>query len=186
MCPSGATNAQCKHAQRVGWVHNRHRIHAIITCSGYDMSDVHGWVYNRHHINAIITCSRYDIADAPGWVQTTKRRKTKQKDNTICVGHYITEWHTHNVNKTRASYKQLEVILVLYFSLSCPDGEYSPPVKRYCINLYRLHLTKGALVKWKIYIVHCCIYLTTYDWIKSFLKITIELRRQSHIWKSTK
>ena len=57
----------------------------------------------------------------------------------------------------------------------------------------------------------CCIYLTTYDWIKSFLKITIEGRaiygnlenkintlywpveysipknndrRQSHIWKS--
>ena len=23
-------------------------------------------------------------------------------------------------------------------------------------------------------IVRCCIYLTTYDWIKSFLKITIE------------
>jgi len=32
--------------------------------------------------------------------------------------------------------------------------------------------------------VRCCIYLTTYDWIKSFLKITIELRRQSHIWQS--
>ena len=25
-------------------------------------------------------------------------------------------------------------------------------------------------------IVRCCIYLTTYDWIKSFLKITIERR----------
>jgi hypothetical protein len=25
-------------------------------------------------------------------------------------------------------------------------------------------------------IVRCCIYLTTYDWIKSFLKITIEGR----------
>ena len=37
---------------------------------------------------------------------------------------------------------------------------------------------------WKSAIVRCCIYLTTYDWIKSFLKITIELRRQSHIWKS--
>jgi hypothetical protein len=37
---------------------------------------------------------------------------------------------------------------------------------------------------WKSAIVRCCIYLTTYDWIQSFLKITIELRRQSHIWKS--
>ena len=27
-----------------------------------------------------------------------------------------------------------------------------------------------------IFIVRCCIYLTTYDWIKSFLKITIERR----------
>ena len=27
-----------------------------------------------------------------------------------------------------------------------------------------------------IYFVRCCIYLTTYDWIKSFLKITIERR----------
>ena len=26
------------------------------------------------------------------------------------------------------------------------------------------------------HIVRCCIYLTTYDWIKSFLKITIEGR----------
>jgi hypothetical protein len=26
------------------------------------------------------------------------------------------------------------------------------------------------------HIVRCCIYLTTYDWIKSFLKITIERR----------
>jgi hypothetical protein len=26
------------------------------------------------------------------------------------------------------------------------------------------------------FIVRCCIYLTTYDWIKSFLKITIEGR----------
>ena len=29
---------------------------------------------------------------------------------------------------------------------------------------------------WKIYFVRCCIYLTTNDWIKSFLKITIERR----------
>jgi len=29
------------------------------------------------------------------------------------------------------------------------------------------------LIKIKI-IVRCCIYLTTYDWIKSFLKITID------------
>jgi hypothetical protein len=60
-------------------------------------------------------------------------------------------------------------------------------------------------------LVRCCIYLTTYDWVKSFLKITIEGRAiygnlenkintlywpvenpipknndrgQSHIWKS--
>jgi len=30
--------------------------------------------------------------------------------------------------------------------------------------------------RWRTIIVRCCIYLTTYDWIKSFLKITIEGR----------
>ena len=39
----------------------------------------------------------------------TRRRKTKQKHSTICVGHHYTRTNTNNVNKTRASYKQLEV-----------------------------------------------------------------------------
>ena len=35
---------------------------------------------------------------------------------------------------------------------------------------------KIKLTKSNTNIVRCCIYLTTYDWIKSFLKITIERR----------
>jgi hypothetical protein len=31
-------------------------------------------------------------------------------------------------------------------------------------------------------IVRCCIYLTTYDWIQSFPKIKIELRKQRAIY----
>ena len=30
----------------------------------------------------------------------TRRRQTKQKHNTICVGHHYTETHTNNINKT--------------------------------------------------------------------------------------
>jgi hypothetical protein len=30
----------------------------------------------------------------------TIRRKTKQKHNTICVGHHYTQTNTNNVNKT--------------------------------------------------------------------------------------
>jgi hypothetical protein len=30
------------------------------------------------------------------------------------------------------------------------------------------------VIIYNIYIVRCCIYLRTYDWIKSFLKITID------------
>ena len=30
----------------------------------------------------------------------TRRRETKQKHNTICVGHYYTKTHTNNVNRT--------------------------------------------------------------------------------------
>ena len=30
----------------------------------------------------------------------TRRRKTKQKHNTICVGHHYTQTNTNNVNKT--------------------------------------------------------------------------------------
>ena len=32
----------------------------------------------------------------------TRRRKTKQKHNTICVGHHYMQTNTNNVNKTRA------------------------------------------------------------------------------------
>jgi hypothetical protein len=31
----------------------------------------------------------------------TRRRKTKQKHNTICVGHHYTQTNTNNVNKVR-------------------------------------------------------------------------------------
>ena len=42
-------------------------------------------------------------------IRYTRRRKTKQKHNTICFGHYYTQTNTHNVNKTWLPYKQLEV-----------------------------------------------------------------------------
>ena len=32
----------------------------------------------------------------------TRRRKTKQKHNTICVGHHYMQTNTNNVNKTQA------------------------------------------------------------------------------------
>jgi quinolinate synthase len=35
--------------------------------------------------------------DNPGY---TRRAKTKQKQNAICVGHHYTETNTNNVNKT--------------------------------------------------------------------------------------
>jgi hypothetical protein len=37
------------------------------------------------------------------------------------------------------------------------------------INVVYTHIYTNVFVR-------CCIYLTTYDWIKSFLKITIERR----------
>ena len=45
-----------------------------------------------------------------GNIGYTRRRKTKQKHNTICVGHNYAQTKTNNVNKTRALLrKQLEV-----------------------------------------------------------------------------
>jgi len=35
-------------------------------------------------------------------VHKTRRRKTKQKHNTICVGHHYTQTNTNNMNKTLA------------------------------------------------------------------------------------
>jgi hypothetical protein len=32
--------------------------------------------------------------------QETRRRQTKQKHNTICVGHHYSQANTNNVNKT--------------------------------------------------------------------------------------
>ena len=37
-----------------------------------------------------------------GNIGYTKRRKTKQKHNTICVGRNYTQTNTNNVNRTRA------------------------------------------------------------------------------------
>jgi hypothetical protein len=33
-------------------------------------------------------------------IQGTRRRQTKQKQSTICVGHHYTQTNTNNVNKT--------------------------------------------------------------------------------------
>ena len=44
-----------------------------------------------------------------GNIGHTRRRKTKQKHNTICVGQHHTQANTNNVNKTyKPSYKQQE------------------------------------------------------------------------------
>ena len=37
--------------------------------------------------------------------QDTRRRQTKQKHNTICVGHHLTQTNTNNANKTRSGGK---------------------------------------------------------------------------------
>jgi hypothetical protein len=37
-----------------------------------------------------------------GSIWYTRRRKTKQKYNAICVGHHCTETNTNNLNKTWA------------------------------------------------------------------------------------
>ena len=44
-----------------------------------------------------------------GNIGYTRRRQTKQKHNTVCVGHHYTQANTNNVNKTLVPYKQLEV-----------------------------------------------------------------------------
>jgi len=38
--------------------------------------------------------------DTPEKLTTTRQRKTKQKYNTICVGHHYTQTNTNNVNNT--------------------------------------------------------------------------------------
>jgi hypothetical protein len=37
----------------------------------------------------------------PGNIWYTRRRKTKQKHNTICAGHHYPQTNTNNMNKTR-------------------------------------------------------------------------------------
>ena len=44
-----------------------------------------------------------------GNIGHTRRRKTKQKYNTICVGYHHTQTNTNNINKTWAFLQQLEV-----------------------------------------------------------------------------
>jgi hypothetical protein len=39
--------------------------------------------------------------DNPKKLATTRRRKTKQEHNTICVGHHYVQTNKNNVNKTK-------------------------------------------------------------------------------------
>ena len=41
----------------------------------------------------------------------TRRRKTKQKHNTICVGHHYTQTNTNNENKTWALLQTITNVL---------------------------------------------------------------------------
>jgi hypothetical protein len=43
--------------------------------------------------------------------QRTRRRQTKQKHSTICVGHHYTRTSTNIVTKTRSILKQMEVYI---------------------------------------------------------------------------
>ena len=43
-----------------------------------------------------------DNPEKSGNIGPTKRRKLKQKHNTICVGHHYMQANTNNVNKTWA------------------------------------------------------------------------------------
>jgi hypothetical protein len=52
---------------------------------------------------------------------STRRRKTKLKDNTICVEHHCTQTNTNNVNKTQPptnkwSYRQINKNSIFCFS----------------------------------------------------------------------
>ena len=42
-------------------------------------------------------------------IHKMKKNKTKQKQNTICVGRHYTQTNTNEVNKTCAPYKQQQV-----------------------------------------------------------------------------
>ena len=46
-----------------------------------------------------------------GNIGYTRRRKTKQNHNTICIGHHYAQTNTNNIKKRyESSYKQLEVL----------------------------------------------------------------------------
>jgi len=50
-----------------------------------------------------------------GNIGYTRRRQTKQKHNTICVGQHYTQTNTNNVNKTQA----------LLYALRCDSLRYT-------------------------------------------------------------
>ena len=75
-------------------------------------------------------------------------------------------------------------IYVLFCNSLCKYFIYAILHVPYVIyELYAIfYVLYGILYIQKMYVLHaihfvrCCIYLTTYDWITSFLKITIERR----------
>ena len=50
----------------------------------------------------------------------TRRRKTKQKHNTICIGHHYVQTNTNNVNKTSA----LSIINISNKPCLCRNTDY--------------------------------------------------------------
>jgi hypothetical protein len=55
-------------------------------------------IYWMHEIN--VGAIRKGKPRETSNIEHTRRRQTKQKHNTICVGHYYTHTNTNNENKT--------------------------------------------------------------------------------------
>jgi hypothetical protein len=51
-------------------------------------------INSKHVIVSIITSEK-----KPDNIGYTRRRKTKQEHNTICVGHHYAQTNTNNINK---------------------------------------------------------------------------------------
>jgi len=76
---------------------------------------------NKHYVRIPKGHSKKGQSRETGNTGYTRRRKTKQKHNTICVGHHNTQTNTNNGNKTRVLLQttggKYELFITLYFVL---------------------------------------------------------------------
>ena len=111
----------------------------------------------------------------PGNIGYTRRRQTKQKHNTICVGHHYTQTNTNNANKTWSLLQTTEGKAICIYNWKHVFLNYLPYLERDDIKISHESLSVQHL--FHVFTKHRQVGLWIYLWCWMPLSIIFQLYR---------